>query len=298
MAGVRRVIRAMKSLVWLVMGLGFGLAGGVRGAEEGDSGDARWSPPFFAFQNGVGPGSLEERASKLAGLGYDGMGSAREQDAVAGLIPFREAGLEIFSIYATTRLTAEGPVHGRGLEEAIAQLKGKRSQVVIELALMGKPENAHEAAVAAVREVAGWAAASGLKVVIYPHSGFYIETIGGAVALAEAVDLKNVGVMFNLCHFLRCEPGADLDAELEKARPYLWRVSVNGADREGTDWKTLIRPLDEGSYDVVELLKRLEAMGYEGPVGLQGFGVKGDPQENLKRSMAAWRELMGRVNAR
>jgi len=39
------------------------------------------------------------------------------------------------------------------------------------------------------------------------------------------------------------------------------------------------------------VLKTLKELGYAGPIGLQGYGVKGDPKENLKRSIQAWRKL-------
>lgn len=44
-------------------------------------------------------------------------------------------------------------------------------------------------------------------------------------------------------------PSTDLRATLDKAKPLLWSVSTCGADTDGTNWNTLIRPLDEGSLD-------------------------------------------------
>jgi len=49
--------------------------------------------------------------------------------------------------------------------------------------------------------------------------------------------------------------------------------------------------LDRGSFDVRQLLKALNELGYTGPIGLQGYGIGGDVYENLKRSMEAWRRF-------
>ena len=62
-------------------------------------------------------------------------------------------------------------------------------------------------------------------------------------------------------------------------------------DTKAMNWSRLIQPLDSGTYDVGVLLKMLKELGYAGPIGLQGYAVKGDSKENLKRSIQAWRKL-------
>jgi hypothetical protein len=54
----------------------------------------------------------------------------------------------------------------------------------------------------------------------------------------------------------------------------------------------LIQPLDVGSYDQVTLLKHLREIGYEGNVGLQCYALKAPSKEHLRRSLAAWKELL------
>ena len=60
------------------------------------------------------------------------------------------------------------------------------------------------------------------------------------------------------------------------------------------DWDRLIQTLDRGSYDVGRVVKALRRAGYNGPIGLQCYGIPGDNRENLKRSMKAWREIRSR----
>lgn len=79
--------------------------------------------------------------------------------------------------------------------------------------------------------------------------------------------------------------------------PYLYLVTINGADSGGKDWTTLIQTLDRGSFDIFKFLNALRALGYTGPVGFQGYGIKGDAHDNLKRTMEAWRKLSTRLPA-
>jgi sugar phosphate isomerase/epimerase len=77
---------------------------------------------------------------------------------------------------------------------------------------------------------------------------------------------------------------------LKEALPHTLMVSINRADHEG-DWDRLMQPLDRGSFNVTGFLDELRNLGYQGPIGLQCYSVKGDREENLKRSMAAWQSF-------
>jgi sugar phosphate isomerase/epimerase len=144
----------------------------------------------------------------------------------------------------------------------------------------------------AVREAADRAAKYGLSVSVYPHFRNLVERVSDAVRIVRKVDRPNAGVTFNLCHWLRVEGADHLDRTLDEARPYLNLVTINGADRDGKEW---IQPLDSGDFDVRMLLRKLQRLGYQGPIGLQGYNVAVryniEPVENLRRSMVTWRKL-------
>jgi sugar phosphate isomerase/epimerase len=150
-------------------------------------------------------------------------------------------------------------------------------------------------AVAIVRDMADQARLGGAQLVLYPHSGQWLETIEDAVRLARKVGRPNVGVMFNLCHFLRVSPDRDYRSRLQLALPLLWAVSINGADErdDKPGWDRYIQPLGSGSFDMAAFLGTLRELGYRGPIGLQCYGIPGDAREHLARSMAAWRRLNG-----
>ena len=138
--------------------------------------------------------------------------------------------------------------------------------------------------------MADLAAKSGVRVSLYPHHKNWVERIEDGVRLARQVGRKNFGVTFNLCHWLMVD-GVDLDARLREAKPHLTMVTINGADEGGKDWGKLIQPLGSGTYDVGKVIAKLAEIGWNGPVGLQHFGIRGDAKANLKRSMDAWRTM-------
>jgi sugar phosphate isomerase/epimerase len=252
--------------------------------------------PFFAFDNGTGRDQkipLDQQAEMLKRAGYAGMGFSGALRVPEVLQALESRGLKLFSIYVASRIDGEKPSFDPALPEAIRQLKGQ--DTVIWLTVQGRPPGGDSKAAAVVREVADLAAASGLRVVLYPHVGFHVERIEDALRIRRLAGRPNVGVTFNLSHFLAIGDEPNLDRRLKEALPYLEMVSINGADHEGEwrrgDWSRLIQTLDRGEFDIAGLSRKLAALGYRGPVGLQCYRVPGDIEENLNRSMAAWRKF-------
>jgi len=253
--------------------------------------------PVFAFQNGVHFKTVKERIKVLKELGYDGIGSAKLAQSDLPLPErlklYDEAGLKLFSFYVGGRLGANGHSYGKEISQAIKDLKGR--DTILELFVHGsKKANTDEQAVAFVREIADQAKESGLRIVLYPHAGNYVDTLGAAVRVARKCKRDNVGVMFNLCHFLKVEPKTDLKAALTDAKPLLWQVSTCGAKKGGTSWGQLIQTLDRGDYDQKTLFQMLRELGFQGNVGFQCYAIRGDSRENLKRSIGAWNKLHSR----
>jgi sugar phosphate isomerase/epimerase len=242
--------------------------------------------PFFAFDNGLGRKSPSEQAALLKELGYDGIGYTGTGNFVARKKAFDEQGLKIFNLYVHSFVDNPN-AYEAGLKEAVPQLKG--TGVDLWLTLRGKAPD-DTAAVRVVREIADLAAASGVRVVLYPHLDYFAQTAEEALRIVKQVDRPNVGLTINLCHELIAGNADRMDAIVKACAPHLFYVSINGADRKGT-WRELIRPLDEGNFDVPAFLKSLDAVGYKGPVGLQCFQVPGASEEHLKRSISQWKKI-------
>ncbi len=283
LATVRVLVAVMTA--WLV------LAGGLEQAMA-DAPPLRIENPLFAFDNGFRAGwTPEQQAALLAELGYAGVGGTGTADLPRRLEAFQSQGLRIFSLYVGARIGAEGPQYDAGLKAAIPTLEGQ--ETVLWLYIQGQAADAEQQAVRVVREIADLAAPAGLRVVLYPHVGFYVARVEDAVRLARAAERDNVGASFNLCHFLKLDDEAQLRSRLSAAMPYLELVSINGSDSGDTramGWDRLIQPLGDGSFDNRRLLALLQELGYEGPIGLQCYNVPGDPREHLARSIAAWRQ--------
>lgn len=245
-----------------------------------------FAPAIYPFQNGVKFKSVEEGVHIVKDLGYQGVGSVYPNQIAEFRAACNAQGLRLFSIYVGGRVNADSFQYDKEFGEAIAMLKG--TDALVEINVQRGRDPSDEQAIAMVSEMADKAKEAGLRVVLYPHDGFHIQRVDHALKIAKATGRDNVGVAFNLCHFLKVQPTDDLAALLREAKPLLWSVSICGADSDGRDWGTLIRPLDEGTFDQAALLGMLRGIGYEGAVGLQCFNIRIDSQKNLARSIEAW----------
>jgi sugar phosphate isomerase/epimerase len=267
--------------------------GTIPSSEEGEHG--RQTREFFAFDNGLTQvQSLDEKAALLKELGYDGIGwrvGVKPGEMIRALDKYD---LRMISTYTQGTVDANNPHYDERLVDELDVMKKHRT--IIWLCLIPGKNPSDEAAVTVVNQVADLAAVAGLDVVLYPHVGFYVATVQDALRVTRKVDRSNVGMSFNLCHFLKTDDGKNMEAILKESAPYLRLVSINGADSGNTKamgWDRLIRPLGEGSFDVRRVMMLLDKIGYTGPVGLQCYNVKGDNRENLKKSIRAWKKLGG-----
>jgi len=252
--------------------------------------------PFFAMDTATrdpNHQTAEQQAKMVAELGYGGMAVGYERcDSLAELLgELDERQLQLFAVYTGVNLdTAERP-YDPTLTDAMEILDGRNT--LLWLFVQSKEQKPSSTAgdpraVEILQELAEEAARHGVRIALYPHYGFWLETVEDAVRIAQKVDRPNVGVTFNLCHWLRVSEDKDAESAIAKAMPYLSVVTINGADTDGKDWKSLIQTLDRGTFDMRGFLGVLRDAGYTGPIGLQGYGIGGDAHENLKRSMAAW----------
>ena len=246
--------------------------------------------PFFAFDNGLGNKTPAEQAALLKQLGYDGIGCTGTGHFAERKKAFDEQGLKIFNLYVHSFVDNPN-AYEAGLKEALSQLKD--TGVDLWLTVQGKAPD-DTAAVRVVREIADAAAAHGVRIALYPHDNYFVETAEDALRIIKQVDRPNVGVTINLYHELAAGNADRMDEIVKACAPHLFHVSINGADREGGIPK-MIRPLDEGNFDLSAFLKSLGYIGYKGPVGLQCFQVRGTPEDHLKRSFAKWQVIRGLI---
>ena len=250
--------------------------------------------PFCIDTHDAKKRNLEQQAAMLKQLGYDGVGHLWLDNIPERLKTLDAAGLKLFQITMTVDITPGKQAYDPRFKEVMPLLKGRGVQFLL---LMKPSDPAGDArAVEIVREMAEIARPSGAEILLYPHSFMWLERIEDCVRVAEKVDRPNVGVMFNLCHWLRVSKSRDYRTLLAQAMPRLRAVSINGADEFDAQpgWTHYIQPLGRGSFDMFTFLKTLRQFGYTGPVGLQCFGLPGDVADGLAESMKAWRSYTGK----
>ena len=257
---------------------------------------------FFAMDTGT-KGSPEVVAAMLGDVGYAGLGGSGYS-----IKPMRQAlearGLKLFNVYLTLKFDPTNSALTPAMRQLITDLDGSGSALWLALdkvsdggpPLAPSSSGGDAVALLRLRELADYAGPRGVKIALYPHTGFWLERTSDAVRLADKLNRAGVGVTFNLCHWLKVEGDGDPEPTLRAALPRLLFVSINGADGGDTrkmGWNQLIQTLDRGNYEVGTLLQTLRRLGYTGPIGLQAYGVGGDSRENLIRSWDAWRRFAG-----
>ncbi len=256
--------------------------------------------PFFAMDT-IARGGPETVVPMLKELGYAGLGGAPGDAKMAAAL--EAAGLRYFNGYLTIKFTDAGGALDASLKQKLDAMKGRDAALWLAISRVemgGVPfknssPDGDEIVLAGLRDIANYAEPLGIKVALYPHAGAWLERVEDATRLAGKVNRASVGVTFNLCHWLKVE-GSERDPQpvLRAALPRLMFVTINGADTGETKamgWDRLIRPLGEGSYDVGAFLKILRGVGYTGPIGFQGYGIKSAPADVLARTMTEWRRL-------
>lgn len=263
-----------------------------------------FQPKFFAFQTGFRNAEskdvryLSELVEKSGFDGVELMG-LRQVDAYAAELAPR--GLKIYSLYLGVNLDKDPPYDPK-IKETLTKHKGNIPYIWLHIGSRkhGKSDPAgDERCVEILRDMADWCDPLGVKIGIYHHVGQWSEKFSDAVRIARKVDKKNVGAVFNLCHYLRTSGPDKLEEELASAFPHVAVVSINGADAGDTKsmgWDRLIQPLGQGSFDVKRVLKVLKEKQYAGPIGLQGFGVRKKPEDFFPSSVKAYRAMLGEIN--
>jgi len=291
-----RLIRVMCAV--LLVGACLFLASCAGTAREGLANE------FFAMDTGTidaNHKTAEAQVAMLKELGYSG-GAYWERNPKRGdydledmLRELDKAGLKIYPLYIGVWLDRRGQKFTAPVGESIELLRGRDGMIWLHIMCdkcKKSSEAADERAVEIIREVADRAAEAGVRLALYPHVNEWLERHDDALRVVKKVSRENVGLSFNLFHRLRVEGPDGIEEQLEELMPYLFTVTINGSSLTGS-----IETLDSGEYDVYGLLKKLKELGYEGPIGLQGWGIKGDVHENLRRSMEAWRKFSAGIAA-
>jgi sugar phosphate isomerase/epimerase len=254
---------------------------------------------FYAFNNSVrmpnAPEGMEAQAELIKKLGFDGFSGHTNDDYFSRRAALDKAGLKMPEVYWGIDMDSTGQIsYKEGLKEIIQDSKDR--DLVIALFsnvkfYMNNKEEGDPLLAKAIGELADFAASYGVKIAIYPHVGNYCETSEHSVRLAKLANHPNVGAIFNTCHLLKKEGEEGWEQKLIDALPFLYMISINGADSGNTremNWDKLIQPLGEGTFDTYRLVKLAKDNGYNGLFGLQCYNIKQDCEVALTKSINTW----------
>jgi sugar phosphate isomerase/epimerase len=242
--------------------------------------------------------TTEQQLDLVAQLGYAGIAWTETAPEKARAIAQQaeKRGLKMYTIYCRAAVTPQGDLSwSPQLPQLMEALKGHGTIVWLHVGGRGPAIDSltgGEPVVKKLRSLADTAAANDLRIAIYPHVGEWTARFGDATRLARLVDHPRFGVTFNLCHALAVGDEQRIPSLLEAARPVLFTVTINGADSgvNKPDWKRLIRTLDQGTFDVGIVLRKLREIGFAGPIGFQGYAISGDSRSILAPTIQAWRK--------
>lgn len=168
----------------------------------------------------------------------------------------------------------------------------------------GAPTNTPEEQAARVKQeaerlkpIAEAAAKFGVRVGLYNHGSWFGEP-ENQIAIIEALKaqgIANVGLVYNLHH----GHGhlARFPELLQKMKPYLICLNLNGMTEGGDAKGQKILPLGQGDLDV-KLLKDIRDSGYKGPIGILNHtnaDAEGRLMDNLDGLAWLVRQLDGKA---
>jgi sugar phosphate isomerase/epimerase len=258
---------------------------------------AAWKPALYGFCMDIHDAqkrSLPQQAEMLRELGFAGAGYPLwlDDSMEKNLQTLDAAELKVYLLYASVNVNPQEPPFDPRLPDAIRQLKGRPVTVCVLLRGFkpGDPEG-EATAVKILRQLGDIAAEAGLRISIYHHVSDWTESLLYALQIVRKADHPQVGVNFNLCHWLKVDGDKDYRPVLRENADKIFAVTINGAQLGSSAWTDgLIQPLDRGDFDNRQLLATLREIGYRGPIGLMCYGIQGDARDHLERSMKTWKK--------
>jgi putative heme-binding domain-containing protein len=193
------------------------------------------------------------------------------------VVALKANGVELTAVWFPANL-------GTNAQALLAVIKkhGLKPQLWVTMGDPGEKTQAEkvEAAAKVLRPIAEEADKLGCKVALYNHGGWFGEP-ENQIAIIELLKRTNVGMVYNQHH------GHDhLDrfpALLQKMKPHLLALNINGMLKDGEKAGKKILPLGQGDLDL-KLLTIIATSGYQGPIGILGH-TQDDAEERLRDNL-------------
>ncbi len=190
--------------------------------------------PFFVFNNGISDTaayqSPEKQVRLAAQMGFDGV----EKNGLDNFDRFYQAlqanKLKLYTLYVEVNLDDAQNRFDSRLEEVFKTIRGTGAMPWLFITSKKYKPSSVEAdaiAVPVVQKIADLAKGYGIRVALYPHTWFWLESVEDGIRVVKKVNRPNVGMAFNLPHYLARQyytgqdPAKNFQLWAEKAKPYL-----------------------------------------------------------------------------
>jgi sugar phosphate isomerase/epimerase len=192
------------------------------------------------------------------------------------MLLYKEHGIELIGFWG---------VNDKALD--LMKRHGIKTQFWVMMPDRGKEQKEKvENAARAVEGMAKKAKEIGCSVCLYNHGGWAGEPENQleVMELLQSRGITNVGICYNLHH--AHHRMKDLSALLEKMKPYLWCLNLNGM-KEGTK----ILPFGKGTDDA-QILRTIQKSGYRGPIGILGHRADVDAELALRQNLDGLKAML------
>jgi len=252
------------------------------------------------FYHHLGSYSVEARCEMLAELGYASTNLTLWSEEAWALLPrfsaaASAAGLEAASLY--TEVDLARPLDSLAMRRVLDLVRSADAPIELTLknSALAPSDPAGDAAAIAFLEAA-LDASDTAEILLYPHFVHWMERVSDACRLLEAVPHLRLGMTFPSFHVYAVE-GAGFNAALEAAAPHIRFVNTNGSRRlAGQFFPVTIEPVGGGDFDNFAFLGRVRDLGYTGHLGIQAYGIGGDPYGHFRTSRDGVRDIEARLD--
>lgn len=181
----------------------------------------------------------EEQMQLLLGNGYPGMEKQGLDNFDEVYRALQENDMKLYTIYINIDLAKPEQPYDPRMEEVLQRIADTETMpwfYVTSQRYLPSSSEYDSLAVPILQRVADLAQQYNGRVMLYPHRNFWFEKVDDAICVAQKVYRRNLRMTFNLCHYLtscyeqRTAPMQQLPELVKAAQPYLFAISLNGAD--------------------------------------------------------------------
>jgi sugar phosphate isomerase/epimerase len=257
------------------------------------------------FNNSLGSYQFDARCEILRELGFDAtyltLFGEYEWSCLPALATVQQRfGLSVAGVYASIDLAAD--LDKPGAQRVLKIFEQLPENSDLELSIKCGDKSVEKGSSAGDDLARRWlepllksAERTHSRVNLYPHINCYVERVEDAVRLCKQIEHPALKTVFCGFHWFAVD-GKNLPARIALAAPHLNSVNICGCRHGGTVAGNSIEPLDSGTLDNFALLGLLRKHGYSGKIGFQGFSIGGDAYAALRRSLAAYRDMVQRLD--